>query len=145
MFPLIVNTLFSDPGWGRETERHLSSSGLSLHEESNGVPLSRSREDYQSKNLPSWCRKWGQSYRHNTTQHNCFLFTTVSSVHFGKVHSINQTHAFCDYSGHWVEAAHRFPTGARGLWKSVQMSQRAAGDSRLRLAAAGAESHLCGW
>lgn len=51
--------LSSDPGWGRETERHLSSSGLSLHEESDGVPLSCTREDHQSKNLPSWRRKWG--------------------------------------------------------------------------------------
>lgn len=51
---------FIDPGWSRETERHLSSPGLSLHEEPDGVALPCTREDYQSEDLSAWCRKWGQ-------------------------------------------------------------------------------------
>lgn len=52
---------------------------------------------------------------------------------------------FLFQSGHRAAAAQRLQTGARGLWQSVQVSQRAAGDPSVCLAAAGAEGHLCGW
>lgn len=47
-------------------------------------------------------------------------------------------------SGHRAAAAQRLQTGARGLRQSVQVSQRAAGDQSVCLAAAGAEGHICG-
>ena len=64
----------SDPGWGGAAARRLSSPGLPLHEESDGIALPCTREDYQSEDLPAWCRKWGQKpttyafYSHYTHQ-----------------------------------------------------------------------------
>lgn len=53
--------LYQDTGWGGAAARRLSSSGLPLHEESDGVALPGTREDYQSQDLSAWSRKWGQS------------------------------------------------------------------------------------
>lgn len=57
-----------DPGRGGAAPRRLSSPGLPLHEESDGVALPCAREDHQSQDLPAWCRKWGQQWCKSSNQ-----------------------------------------------------------------------------
>lgn len=47
----------SDPGRGGAAARRLGCPGLPLHEESDGIALPCTREDYQSEDLSARCRK----------------------------------------------------------------------------------------
>lgn len=49
----------TDPWWSGEEERDLGCSGVSFHEECDGISFPSTRQNHKSQNLPAWSRKWG--------------------------------------------------------------------------------------
>lgn len=72
-----------DPGRGGAAPRRLSSSGLPLHEEPDGVALPCAREDHQSQDLPAWCRKWGQKWCKSSNQLQVVSYLNYFNFHLG--------------------------------------------------------------